>query len=582
MSISLGSWYKKGATAFCVWAPNCNQVDLHLDRRKPIPMEQDSYGYWRVEADAKPGTRYFYSLDKELMRADPASHHQPNDVHGPSEVVDHAFPWKDKAWQCPELKDLIIYELHVGTFTKEGTFDGVRKQLKRLKEFGINAIELMPVNQFPGKRNWGYDGVFPFAVQHSYGGPRALKKLIDSCHREGIAVFLDVVYNHMGPEGNYLNDFGPYFTDTYHTPWGPAMNFDQAGSDEVRRFFLDNLRYWIEQFHIDGFRVDAIHAIHDMSAYPFLREAADTVSRKAREAGRPIHFIAESDLNDTGVIKAASQGGFGFDAQWLDDFHHAIHARLTGERQGYYCDFGTTTQIAKSLRDGYVYDGKYSVFRDRRHGNSSASMPPDRFISYAQNHDQVGNRMDGERLSTLIPYERLKVASALTLLSPFVPMLFMGEEHAESNPFFFFASHHDEGLVKAVREGRAREFASFGWDKDPPDPFSRSTFNRCIINRNLTKRQKRYAAYMSELVKIRRKIVEGSYEVQVYGDAICLDYPNGFCIFTLAESSIPCKGKAQKLLLSTDEMWGGPKTHVRTKEGQLQVPADCVVVYEKR
>ncbi|MEJ2683739.1 MAG: malto-oligosyltrehalose trehalohydrolase [Candidatus Sulfobium sp.] len=392
----------EGRCRFTVWAPFTEKVSVHVvaPADRLIRMEKDDRGYWEVTTSGVfPGTQYFYRLDAETERPDPASHLQAGGVHGPSEVVDQgSFPWKDGARKDIPVGQMIIYELHVGTFTPEGTFDAVIPRLDELYSMGTNAIELMPIAQFPGERNWGYDGVYPYAVQKSYGGPEGLKRLVDACHSRGMAVILDVVYNHLGPEGNYLRDFGPYFTEKYNTPWGEAINFDDAYSDEVRNFFIENALYWFRHFHMDGLRLDAIHAIYDMSAIPFLRELAGSVAGFSAEEGRSCHLIAESDRNDSTVIHPGEQGGYGMDAQWNDDFHHALHTLLTGEKTGYYIDFGMTDHLVKAYREGFVYSGQYSGYRKRRQGNSAADRPSSQFVLFAQNHDQIGNRMLGERL----------------------------------------------------------------------------------------------------------------------------------------------------------------------------------------
>jgi maltooligosyltrehalose trehalohydrolase len=440
-----------------------------------------------VLRDVKPGTRYvfrLYQADAEPRdRPDPASRFQPEGVHGPSQVVDMEFDWEDADWHGLPLSQYIIYELHVGTFTPMGTFEAVIAHLDELKDIGITAIELMPVAQFPGTRNWGYDGTYPFAAQNSYGGPQGLKRLVNACHCRGLAVILDVVYNHLGPEGNYLGDFGFYFTDFYQTPWGDAINFDGPHSDDVRRFFLENALYWIEECHIDALRLDAVHAIVDFSARPFLEMLARAVQHAAERLNRRIYCIAESALNDTRIVRPRQLGGFALDAQWNDDFHHALHTLLTGEQAGYYRDFGRLDQLARAWQRGFVYEGQYSSYRQRVHGNSSRNIPARQLVVFAQNHDQIGNRMLGERLSRLVSFEELKLAAGLVLLSPFVPLLFMGEEYGETAPFQYFVDHSDPALVQAVREGRLREFAAFDWHEEPSDPQDEDTFLSTKLNR---------------------------------------------------------------------------------------------------
>ena len=479
---------------FRVWAPLCRQVAIELLDAPPrtVPLSPKPGGYWAALIDGvEPGALYQVVLDGDQRWPDPASRSQPKGVHGPSQVVDpNAYVWGDglqpasgqRAWQGLALADYILYELHVGTFTPEGTFDAIIPRLPVLKELGITAVELMPVAQFPGDRNWGYDGVYPFAVQSSYGGSEGLKRLVDACHQLGIAVVLDVVYNHFGPEGNYTGNFGPYVTPRYTTPWGPAINFDDAYSDGVRDFVLDNVRQWIVDYHIDGLRLDAIHAIYDFSATHILAEMKAVAEPLAAARGYPCYLMAESDLNDRRTIAPPEQGGQGLDAQWSDDFHHSLHTLLTGESGGYYEDFGSPEQWVKALQDGFVYDGVYSRHRQRRHGNDARDRPPQQFIVCAQNHDQVGNRMLGERLSTLVDFEALKLAAGAVLLSPYIPLLFMGEEYGETAPFLYFIDHGDADLVAAVREGRKREFAAFQTLGEPPDAASTDTFHRSKLH----------------------------------------------------------------------------------------------------
>jgi maltooligosyltrehalose trehalohydrolase len=465
---------------FSVWSPLRDRIDLKIvsPKERIVPMEKDVQGYWRVRvSDVVPGTTYVFLLDREKVRPDPASRFQPEGVHGPSQVIDQAsFHWEEADWKGAALGTYILYELHTGTFTKEGTFDAVIPRLDYLKELGVTALELMPVAQFPGTRNWGYDGVYPYAVQNSYGGPDGLKRLVNACHLKGIAVVLDVVYNHLGPEGNYLWDYGPYFTDRYRTPWGDAINFDGPYSDEVRNFFVGNALAWVTDYHVDALRIDAIHGIFDFSARHFLRELGDAVHARAGELGRRIFVIPESDLNDVRVINPVERGGYGLDAQWNDDFHHCLHTLLTGERTGYYEDFGTIRDLEKALREGFVYSGEYSSFRKRRHGSPAGDRPVSQFVVFSQNHDQVGNRMGGERLAGLVSFETLKLVAGAVILSPYLPLLFMGEEYGETAPFLYFVSHSDPGLVESVRAGRRDEFKHFSWEGEPPDPQDEQTF----------------------------------------------------------------------------------------------------------
>lgn len=476
-----------GCCAFTVWAPFPEQVAVRLmashgDRIVPLARGERGYHTALVD-DVQTGARYFYVLDGNIERPDPASRFQPEGVLGPSEVCCVEYPWTDDAWRGIPLQQYVVYELHVGTFTPKGTFDAIIPALPALRDLGVTAVEFMPVAQFPGSRNWGYDGAYPYAVQNTYGGPEALKRLVDACHSAGLAAVLDVVYNHFGPEGNYAGDFAPYFTERYHTPWGRAINFDGPGSDEVRRFFVENALYWLREFHFDALRLDALHAILDTSATPFLADLSAAVQHLRHETGRELLLIGESDLNDPRLIRERTRGGLGLDAQWSDDFHHALHTLLTGERTGYYADFGTVRHLATAWHEGYAYTGQYSIFRQRRHGAPASDLPPCRFVVCAQNHDQVGNRAKGDRLSAGVTFEQLKLAAACVLLSPHIPLLFMGEEYGETAPFPYFVHNSDAALIEAVRKGRREEFAGFGWQGDLPDPQSESTFKSAVLHR---------------------------------------------------------------------------------------------------
>ena len=495
-----------GRCEFTVWAPFLKEVALKIvsPQEKIISMEKGGKGYWKITVgDTSDKTRYLYRLNGEKERPDPASHFQPEGVHGPSQVIDHdSFRWEDSEWNGIPISAMIIYELHTGTFTPEGTFEAIISRLDELKDTGINALEIMPIAQFPGERNWGYDGVYPFAVQNSYGGPGCFKWLVNECHKRGIAVILDVVYNHLGPEGNYLWDYGPYFTKKYRTPWGDALNFDGAHSNEVRNYFIENALHWFKNFHIDALRLDAIHGISDMSAKPFLSELAEKVEEFSKTTGKTCYLIAESDLNDSKVTRSREFGGYGIDAQWCDDFHHALHTILTGEKQGYYSDFGEVKHLVKAMREGFVYSGEYSQFRQKNHGNSSKDVPATQFVTFSQNHDQIGNRMLGERLSTLVSFESLKLAAGVVLLSPYIPLLFMGEEYGEEPPFLYFISHSDPTLIEAVRQGRKAEFHNFSWKEEPPDPQSVETFLKSKIDW-----EKRFEGYHKVLLDFYKKLI---------------------------------------------------------------------------
>lgn len=504
-----------GRFEFLVWAPLRKDVRLKIvsEPERTIRMDSLERGYFYAAVPApeertlvEGGTRYVYLLDGEVERPDPVSYYQPEGPHGPSELVDHGgFKWEDSAWENPPLEDYVIYELHTGTFTPEGTFGAIVPRLPYLKELGVTAIEVMPVSQFPGRRNWGYDGVYPFAVQNSYGGPGGFKGLVDECHRSGLAVILDVVYNHFGPEGNYRDDFGPYLTDRYKTPWGAAINFDGPHSDGVRRFFIENALYWLDAFHVDALRIDAVHGIFDMGAKHILYEIREALKRRF---GSGKYLIAESDLNDIRLIKPPGRGGHGLDAAWNDDFHHALHAFLTAEAAGYYEDFGRFEHITKALKEGFVYSGQYSEFRKRSHGSSSRGMPPGRFVVFSQNHDQVGNRMLGDRLAASLGLAELKLLAGTVLLSPYIPLLFMGEEYGETAPFQYFVSHSDAALVEAVRQGRQREFSSFRWQGEVPDPQAEATFMRSKIDPGLRGggRHKELFGFYKELIALRKRI----------------------------------------------------------------------------
>ncbi len=468
---------------FRVWAIRARQADLVLQDRK-IAMNPAGGGWWEVEAEKTgPGTDYSFSLDGGDPLPDPRSQWQPEGIDGPSRVVDHSdFRWTDHHWRSRPLSSALIYEIHTATFTPEGTFRAAIDKLDYLARLGATHIELMPVGEFPGERGWGYDGVYIFAPHHSYGGPEGLKLLVDACHARGLGVILDVVYNHFGPEGNYLEHFGPYLTDRHTTPWGKAVNFDGPYSDMVRRFILDNALMWLRDYHVDGLRIDGVHAIIDTSAIHILEEMSEEVRDLQAMSGRSMFLIAESDLNNPVVVKAREAGGYGIDAQWSGDFHHALHAALTGERDGYYQDFGSISKIATALEKIFVYDGKYSRYRRKRHGRPVVGLSGRRFVSFLQNHDQTGNRARGERIAELAGSKKAMIGAALMLTSPFIPLIFQGEEWAASTPFQFFTDYQDPGLAEAVRKGRLEEFERFDWDpSDIPDPQSPSTLRASTL-----------------------------------------------------------------------------------------------------
>jgi len=464
---------------FTVWAPEKASMLLHLvEDDRLIPMQKDEKEYFSVTVEGVgQGDTYYYQPEGGKDCPDPASHYQPLGIHGPSEVVDHdKYVWQDGAWKGLPLEEMIFYEVHAGTFTEEGTLSAAIRRLDDLVSIGINAIELMPVCQFPGTRNWGYDGVFLYSVQNNYGGPDALKQLVDACHQRGIAVFLDVVYNHAGEEGNYLSFFGPYFSDKYQTPWGKAFNYDGAWSDGVRAFITGNVLHWAEHYHIDGLRLDAVHEIFDRNAVRIWDQLQDEVRKWGERSGRRLYLVAESDLNSPRVVAPVELGGHGFDAQWLDDFHHSLYVLLDEKGIKHYKDFGRLEQFAKAYTEGFVHSGEWVEFRHRRHGASSAGLPGHQFVVFNQNHDLPGNRPGGQRLSMLVDHDRLKLAAAAVLLSPYLPLLFMGEEYGEDAPFNFFSDHEDEKLRKELREGRKKEFEAFEWGEDPPDPQDEQVF----------------------------------------------------------------------------------------------------------
>lgn len=564
-------------------------------------MTRDDEGYWSISlANISPGTRYYFRPNDEKDFPDPASRFQPEGVHGPSEVVDLRWRWNDADWKGIDPQFWIIYELHVGTFTPEGTFEAIIPRLDDLAETGINAIEIMPIAQFPGARNWGYDGVFPYAVQNSYGGPMGLKRLVDACHQKGIAVILDVVYNHQGPEGNYMSAFAPYFSSRYHTPWGDAINFDWEWSDGVREFYIQNTLYWLDEFHFDGLRFDAIHAVFDSSPVHFWDALHHEVRELESRTGRRYQLIAESDLNDPRVIEPAEVRGFGFDMQWLDDFHHALYKLLFKNDAERYCDFGSIHQLARAYKEGFVHCGKEWVkFRKRRYGASSENIPGNRFIVFNSNHDQIGNRPDGARPSSLLDIERQKLAAAAMYLSPYIPMLFMGEEYSDDRPFHYFVSHSDSDLLEAIRKGRKEEFKDVGFSTEPPDAQDEQTFRDSVLDWD--KRNEGYHRLMldwhrklirmrKELEPLRNFLKEDIDTIVCDEEAMILTRRSGdeilVCFFNFSQNGISCRppsyiGEATLILEST----GGNEekyTPTITAEQSVSVPPLSVGVYRSR
>jgi maltooligosyltrehalose trehalohydrolase len=499
----------KNVCRFSVWAPNATTVHLLSGEGEPRAMNKQDFGYFTLTVEGiKPGARYKYRLNEKEDYPDPASLSQPEGVHEASEAIDlKEFKWADNDWKGVPLQEMIQYELHTGTFSSRGDFRGVIEKLDYLKDLGINTIELLPVAQFSGTRNWGYDGVYPFAVQNSYGGAKELMALVNECHNRGIAVIMDVVYNHFGPEGNYTGNFGTYFTDRYTTPWGQSINFDGEYSDGVRNYFIQNALMWCRDFHMDGLRLDAVHAIFDFSARHIMQELAENIAWLSSETGRQHYLIAESHLNDVRYISPVYKGGYGLSAQWSDDFHHALHTLVTGEKKGYYMDYGSPHQLSKAIKDAFVFDGAYSEFRKKTYGNSTQTNPGEQFVIFSQNHDQVGNRLHGERLISLTDFETAKVIAGTLFLAPNIPMLFMGEEYGESNPFNYFVSHLDPELNRLVREGRKKEFREFYADESvAEDPDSEETFEASKLSWNIEddKKKKAMFEFYRELIRLRK------------------------------------------------------------------------------
>lgn len=487
-----------GKWEFQVWAPKAKIMHLVTDGNKKIQMLPEQYGYWKVYAEGvNPGTRYKYRINDSDEFPDPASLSQPDGVHEASQVINlNDFQWNQCGWNNIPLSDMIQYELHTGTFSNEGTFEGILQKLDYLLDLGINTIELLPVAQFSGKRNWGYDGVYPFAVHNSYGGAMELMNLVNQCHSKGIAVILDVVYNHFGPEGSYVGNFGHYFSGKYSTPWGQPINFDGEHSDGVRNYVVQNALMWCGDFHIDGLRLDAVHSIFDFGAVHIMQLLADKLNELSMQTGQKHYLIAESHLNDVRYILPKNIGGYGLDAQWSDDFHHAVHTLTTGENKGYYMDFGHPDQLSKAIKRAFVYDGLYSPHRKKSYGNSTRKNSGEQFVIFNQNHDQVGNRLRGERLISLTNFETAKTIAGVMFVTPNVPMLFMGEEYGERNPFQYFVSHLDPELNRLVREGRQKEFVDFQ-EKEftPADPDSPEAFEESMLSWNIDQNKEKQAMY---------------------------------------------------------------------------------------
>jgi maltooligosyltrehalose trehalohydrolase len=553
-------------------------------------MERGSRDWWAATVEAAhPGSRYGFLLDNDQTPVpDPRSGRQPDGVHGLSELIDHAaFPWSDQDWRPPVLGSAVVYELHVGTFTVEGTLDAAIGRLDYLRDLGISHLSLMPLASAEGSRGWGYDGVALYAPLEAYGGPDAAKRFVDAAHGRALAVLIDVVYNHFGPSGNYTGKFGPYVTDHHKTPWGGAVNFEDAGAAEVRAFFIENALMWLRNYHFDGLRVDAVHAFIDRSATHFLRELDEAVHRLANHTGRQYVVIAESDLNDPRLVTAPEAGGYGLDAQWSDDFHHALWTVLTGESAGYYADFGTMADLAKAIREVFVYQGQYSRHRRRKHGKAVKGLPASRFLGYIQNHDQVGNRAPGDRLHSVVEIARAKIAAAMVLLGPFIPMLFAGEEFAASTPFQYFTDFQEKELGRLVSEGRRKEFVAFGWaPAEVPDPQAEETFLRSKLRweeigegvhaeilewyrRLIALRRQEIALTSGELREVQVNFDEGQKWLRMRRGAVEVVFHVGD-----AEVILPAEKDCEMILGSSGE--------VVCEAGRLRLPAAGVAVLRVR
>ncbi|MGY3215061.1 malto-oligosyltrehalose trehalohydrolase [Mucilaginibacter sp. HD30] len=595
---TIGVNFNKDSLAEIVlWSPLANTVNISIDD-KILPLNSEEKGYWTLTtAELKPGMSYGFVINGKDALPDPASLYQPEGVHGLSLATKiNNFRWTDQNWQNVKLKDYLIYELHTGTFTPDGTFAGIEDKLDYLVNLGVTAIEIMPVAQFPGERNWGYDGVFPFSVQNSYGGPVALQRLVDTCHQKGLAVVLDVVYNHMGPEGNYLGQYGPYFTEKYKTPWGGAINFDDAWCDGVRQYFIENVLMWFRDFHIDALRLDAVHAIKDLSPKHILQEMKEYVDELKQATGREHYLIIECDLNDTRFIKPIAEGGFGIDAQWTDEFHHALRVSAGQKRDGYYADFNGIEHLAKAYVDAYVYDGQYSEERHKSFGVKTNGHAGQQFVVFSQNHDQVGNRMLGERTSTLVSFEMQKLLAAAVILSPYLPLLFMGEEYGEPNPFQYFVSHTDPDLVEAVRKGRKEEFKNFMNEGEAPDPQAEDTFANSKLQWNVIKQEPHQTMfnYYKALIKLRKTntILKNNNRETIH---ITVNQPQKvlilkrwnaeqelLCLFNFSDKpeSVNLSGNWTLLFESSAKQWNGiaDAPQIMNRDGVTLQP-ESVIIY---
>lgn len=608
------SFLDNGSADVLLWAPFASRVALVGDKLPAqVIMERAGYGYWFTNTDQlKTGDSYGFEIWNEakketdesspskLIRTDPAALFLKDGIGAYATAFDpRDFNWSDLNWKGIHRKDYIIYELHTGTFTGAGDLRAIEDKLDYLIALGITAIELMPLAQFPGDRNWGYDGVFPFAVQNSYGGPQALQHLVNACHNKGLAVMLDVVYNHIGPEGNYFGDFGPYFTDKYLTPWGQAINYDDAGSDAVRHYFIENALMWFRDFHIDALRLDAVHAIKDFGAVHILADIKRYTGELSLLTGRHYHLFAELDLNDNRYINPKNAGGYGLDGQWIDEFHHALRVAAGQEKQGYYSDFNGVGHLAKSYERAYVYDGQYSPHRDKTFGIPAEGNPGEQFIVFSQNHDQVGNRMLGERTSILVSNEMLKLLAGAVFCSPFVPLIFMGEEYGEKHPFRFFISHTDSKLVDAVRKGRKAEFAAFHHSEDTPDPQDEKTFLGSKLDWESINEpgHQLLLAYYKALIALRKThpVLSALDRGQVKAIALpvqnCLMLSRGhgeqhimvLMNFSAQKQKLrPPIGCAwSNILDSSSTQWGGPSTNQNeiSADGTIGIKPESILIF---
>jgi maltooligosyltrehalose trehalohydrolase len=563
-ALDLGAQLERDSCRFRVWAPKANRVMLRLNGRDS-EMRPAGTGYFELETPAQAGDRYFYIVDDQKPVPDPVSRFLPEGVHGPTEIVDPgSFVWTDQSWGGVPYREAIFYELHLGTFTPEGTFAAAIAKLPYLKRLGVTMIELMPVCAFPGTRNWGYDGVSPYSVQASYGGPEGLKKLVDGAHAIGLGVTLDVVYNHLGNEGNYLGMFGPYFTDHYKTPWGSAVNFDGEGAAEVRRYFLENALFWVREYHMDGLRLDAVHSIFDSSQPSILREIAGSLHDLGKQLGREVCAVAESETNDAKIVRPPERGGLGYDGVWSDDFHHAVHALLTHEHDGYYQDYGRPEQLVKALNEGFIFQGEHFQYWNKPRGTTCGDVPRPAHVFCLQNHDQVGNRPRGDRLSSLISRGAGKAVAALLLLAPETPLLFMGQEYGEKNPFQFFTDYGDPVLRKAVVEGRRAEFEKFDW-KEVADPQNPQTFLRSKLSWQVD--EEMLESYR-KLIELRKKLVlrsERNCKAELRDGVIVMEVP-----------------REKSVLRVSVNLWGAVVPDNAWKSELVSDQDGCMVVVESR